>query len=58
MQLFEQLINVLIVGAIMLTVIKTFLTANKIWSRKHEKVVSESISVSAQLSALLPPFPS
>jgi hypothetical protein len=58
MQLFEQLINVLIVGAIVLTVIKTFLTANKIWSRKHEKVVSESISFSAQLSALLPPFPS
>ena len=58
MQLFEQLINVLIVGAIMLTVIKSFLTANKIWSRKHEKDVSESISVSAQLSALLPPFPS
>ena len=49
MELFEQLINILVVGAIVLTVVKTYLTANKIWSRKHQQVVSESVSVSAQL---------
>ncbi len=49
MKLFEQLINILVVGAIVLTVVKTYLIANKIWSRKHKQVVSESVSVSAQL---------
>ena len=39
MNLFEQLINVLVVGAIGLTVVKTYLTANKVWSRKHKKDV-------------------
>ncbi len=34
MELIEQLINILVVGAIVLTVVKTYLTANKIWSRK------------------------
>jgi hypothetical protein len=36
MKLFEQLINLLVLGAIVPTVVKTYLTANKIWSRKHE----------------------
>lgn len=49
MKIFEQLINMLIVGAIVLTMVKTYLIANKIWSRKHEQVVAESVSVSAQL---------
>jgi hypothetical protein len=40
MDMFEQLINVLVVGAIGLTVVKTYLIANKIWSRKHKKEVS------------------
>ncbi len=57
MKLFEQLINMLIVGAIVLTVVKTYLTANKIWSRKHEQVVSESVSVSAQLIGIVTTLP-
>ncbi len=57
MKLFEQLINMLIVGAIVLTVVKTYLTANKIWSRKHERVVSESVSVSAQLIGIVTTLP-
>jgi len=57
MNLFEQLINVLVVGAIGLTVVKTYLTANKVWSRKHNKDVSESISVSAQLIGIVTSLP-
>ena len=57
MKLFEQLINLLVVGAIVLTVVKTYLTANKIWSRKHEQVVSESVSVSAQFIGIVTALP-
>lgn len=57
MNLFEQLINMLVVGAIVLTVVKTYLTANKVWSRKHEPIVSESVSVSAQLIGILTSLP-
>ena len=57
MNLFEQLINILVVGAIVLTVVKTYLTANKIWSRKHKLVVAESVSVSAQLIGIFTSLP-
>ena len=57
MNLFEQLINVLVVGAIGLTVVKTYLTANKVWSRKHKRDVSESVSVSAQLIGIVTSLP-
>ncbi len=57
MKLFEELINILVLGAIVLTVVKTYLTANKVWSRKHKKVVSESVSVSAQLIGILTSLP-
>lgn len=55
--MFEQLINLLVVGAIGLTVVKTYLTANKVWSRKHKKEVSESVSVSAQLIGIVTSLP-
>ncbi|MFT5351986.1 MAG: hypothetical protein ACI9MF_002812 [Gammaproteobacteria bacterium] len=57
MNFFEQIINVLVLGAIVLTVIKTYLTANKVWSRKHKKDVAESISVSAQLIGIMTSLP-
>ena len=57
MNVFEQIINVLVVGAIGLTVVKSYLTANKVWSRKHKKDVSESVSVSAQLIGLVTSLP-
>jgi hypothetical protein len=57
MNVFEQLLNLLVVSAILLTVVKTYLTANKVWSRKHERVVSESISVSAQLIGIFTSLP-
>ena len=57
MKLLEQLINFLAAGAILLTVLTAYLVANKLWSRKHEKVVSESISVSAQLIGIVTMLP-
>ena len=45
MSVFEELINVLTGGALVLALITSYLVANKLWSRKHEKVVAESISV-------------
>ena len=57
MDLFEQLINMLVLGAIVLTVVKTYLTANKIWSRKHKRAVSESVSVTAQLIGIMTALP-
>lgn len=53
MKIFEQLINMLVVGAIVLIVVKAYLTANKVWSRKHKRVVSESVSVSAQFIGII-----
>ena len=57
MKLFEQLINLLATGAILLTVVTAYLVANKLWIRKHEKVVAESISVSAQLIGIVTMLP-
>ena len=57
MNLFEQMIDVLVVGAIGLTMVKTYLIANKVWSRKHNKDVSESVSVSAQLIGIMTSLP-
>jgi hypothetical protein len=38
--------------SLVLIFVEAYLTINKIWIRKHERVVSESVSVSAQLLAL------
>ena len=57
MSVFEELIDVLTGGALVLAVITSYLVANKLWSRKHEKVVAESISVWAQLIAILTMMP-
>jgi hypothetical protein len=57
MNFLEQVINILVAGAIGLTVVKTYLTANKVWSRKHKQAVAESISVSAQLIGILTSVP-
>ena len=57
MSVFEDLINVLTGGAIVLALITSYLVANKLWSRKHEKVVAESISIWAQLIGILTMLP-
>jgi hypothetical protein len=57
MNIFEQLLNFLVTGAIFLTVVTAYLVANKIWSRKHEPLVAESVSVSAQLISAMTMLP-
>ena len=57
MELFDQLVDTLVAGAIILTIITAYLVANKLWSRKHEKLVAESISVSAQLIGTITMLP-
>jgi len=47
MNLFENVINFFVSGAVVLTSIRVYLQLNKLWSRKHEKVVAESISITA-----------
>ena len=51
------MIDLLVLGAIGLTLVKTYLTANKVWSRKHKKDVSESVSVSAQFIGIVTSLP-
>lgn len=54
---FEGFIRIWVRIALALIFVEAYLTVNKIWIRKHEKVVSESISVSAQLLALATGIP-
>lgn len=43
--------------SLVLIIVEAYLTINKIWIRKHEAVVAESVSVSAQLLALATGIP-
>lgn len=54
---FQDFIRVWVRIALLLIFVEAYLTVNKIWIRKHEKVVSESISVSAQLLSLATGIP-
>lgn len=54
---FESFIRLWVRIALVLIFVEAYLTINKIWIRKHELVVSESISVSAQLLALATGIP-
>ncbi len=47
MNIFEQFINIIVTGAVGLSLIRVYLQVNKIWIRKHEHVVAESISIAA-----------
>ena len=46
---FEKLINVLVSGALIFSVIKGYLTVNKIWKRKKNEEVASSISIVAAM---------
>jgi len=56
MELFQKVISVLAFLSIGFSLIEVYLTVNQIWKRKHERVVAESISVSANLVSLIPGF--
>ncbi len=40
--------------SVLLMAVEIYLTLNKLWKRKHERVVAESISISAKLISLFP----
>jgi len=57
MQVFLFVIEFLVTAAVVITAIRMYLTVNKLWKRKHEKAVSESISIFAYLLAILVHLP-
>ena len=54
---FDAFIHIWVWISLVLMIVEAYLTVNKIWIRKHERVVTESISVSAQLLALCTGLP-
>ncbi len=52
MDTFEKLIDAFIWISLLMSVVQVYLQTNKIWKRKHEKVVAESQSI-AGLSLLI-----
>ncbi|WP_324235711.1 hypothetical protein [Okeania sp.] len=56
MEFFQKVISVLAFLSIGFSLTEVYLTVNQIWKRKHERVVVESISVTAQLVSLMPGF--
>lgn len=57
MDFFNELLKWLINLSVIITAIVVYLNINKIWSRKHETVVAESVSVVGQLISLLTILP-
>lgn len=47
MQYFIVFIDVLVTVAVLLTTVRMYLQVNKLWTRKHETAVAESISIAA-----------
>jgi len=54
---FESILEAFAYAGIGIALVKAYLVANKIWSRKHERVVAESVSVAAALLGLLTAAP-
>lgn len=54
---FQEFIRYWARLSLLLIVVEAYLTVNKIWIRKHEAMVAESVSVSAQLIALTTGLP-
>lgn len=54
MESLRTVISFLAYFALVFTVAEVYLTLNKLWKRKHEKVVAESISIMGKLSGLIP----
>ncbi len=51
---FEEFVSELAYFAIVFIVIEVYLTVNKLWKRKHERVVADSISLTARFVSLFP----
>jgi hypothetical protein len=57
MQTFLVVLEFLVAVAVGITAIRMYLTVNKMWRRKHEKSVSESISIFAYFLAIMVHLP-
>ncbi|WP_414577841.1 hypothetical protein [Anabaena sp. CCY 9402-a] len=57
MQVFELILQWLVNLSIVIVAIAVYLNINKIWSRKHEPAVAESISVSGRSISILVSLP-
>ncbi|MDJ0556801.1 MAG: hypothetical protein QNJ68_20620 [Microcoleaceae cyanobacterium MO_207.B10] len=56
MDFFQKAVLVLAFLSIGFSLTEVYLTVNQIWKRKHERIVAESISVTANLVSLFPGF--
>ena len=53
-EILQRVVYVLAFASLGFSLVEVYLTANKLWTRKHETEVAESISVTAQLTGLVP----
>jgi len=53
MEIFQKVLHVMVFGSVGFSLLNVYLTINKLWKRKHLKVVSESISVAGRLVAFI-----
>jgi len=51
---FKEIINTMTYLSLGFIAVEIYLSLNKLWKRKHEKVVAESISIGAKLISLTP----
>ncbi|AVH71281.1 tellurite resistance TerB family protein [Nostoc sp. 'Lobaria pulmonaria (5183) cyanobiont'] len=54
MEFLRQLIFYLTFASLGFTITEIYLRANKLWKRKHDKAVAESISITAMLVSIVP----
>ena len=54
MEALKHVIAILAFASIGITTVEAYLTINKLWKRKHEKAVAESISITAKIFGLIP----
>lgn len=56
MEEFRSIVRLLTVASLALAALQIYLTLNKLWIRKHERAVAESISIYGELVGLVPLF--
>lgn len=56
MEEFRAFIRILTMASLVLAAAQVYLTINKLWTRKHERVVAESVSIFGELVGLIPLF--
>lgn len=56
MEEFRAVVRVLTIASLGLAALQVYLTLNKLWIRRHERAVAESISIYGELLGLVPLF--